>query len=407
MSDASLNPSIRPGEENAGGRHLGSAPVWIGLGFGALIVAGVMYAVTSRMQSSEETASAPEIPKSQSEPAENMVEGALLSAIETDEVNAAVETQASEQAATTLSLTTPAVPSVPAVSEALSERKKFLQEQRKQAWQDEALAQQSSTVIVVGDLTSSANKQPAQPSVPPLLQSTNEPRLPSELLNRLAGQGAVPPDSQTKKQNFLADEDQSAAWLKHTRQVDISPFTLKTGTVIPGILISGLSSDLPGTVVAQVAENVRDSATGRYILIPQGAKLYGAYDSNVDYGQNRALVAWERIIFPDASTLELGRMAGADRSGYAGFKDKVNNHYVKLFLQTFLMSAIQAVPAKLSDSTSGDDEFSKIAATNYAQASGKLVERNLAVQPTIRIRPGYQFIVMVNKDILFPGPYNG
>lgn len=136
--------------------------------------------------------------------------------------------------------------------------------------------------------------------------------------------------------------------------------------------------------------------------------MYGTYDSRISYGQNRALVAWDRIIFPDASTLELGRMQGSDGSGYSGFRDQVRNHYLKLFGQTFLLSAIQALPAQMSDtpgSARADDEFGKIAAANYSKMGEKLIDRNLSIQPSIRIRPGYRFTIVVNRDILFTGAY--
>ena len=111
----------------------------------------------------------------------------------------------------------------------------------------------------------------------------------------------------------------------------LTPYSLQAGFVIPAIMLSGINSELPGQVMAQVSRNVYDTPTGRYLLIPQGSRLIGSYNSGIQYGQSRILMAWQRIVFPDGRTLDLGAMPGADQAGYAGFHDQVNNHYFRLF----------------------------------------------------------------------------
>ena len=122
----------------------------------------------------------------------------------------------------------------------------------------------------------------------------------------------------------------------------LSPFEVKAGTYITAALETGIDSDLPGSIKAQVSENVYDTVSGNYILIPQGAKIIGQYDSKVSFGQNRALVVWNRIIFPDGSSIDLEKMSGVDISGYAGFSDKLNNHYLKIYGNAVLLSLMGA-----------------------------------------------------------------
>ena len=114
-----------------------------------------------------------------------------------------------------------------------------------------------------------------------------------------------------------------------------TPYMLRACFVIPATLISGINSDLPGQIVAQVSQNVYDTPVGRYLLVPQGSRLIGSYDSKVAYGQGRVLVAWQRIVFPDGKALDMGAMPGSDGAGYAGLADKTNNHYLRIFGSAF------------------------------------------------------------------------
>jgi len=186
------------------------------------------------------------------------------------------------------------------------------------------------------------------------------------------------------------------------------------GTIIPAVMLSGINSDLPGMITAQVSLNVRDTATGRHLLIPQGVKLIGTYDNRIAMGQRRVLVAWHRLQFPDASVIEIGNMPGADVGGYAGFGAAVDNHYLRIFGNAFLLSMISAGTAvALADTTTSDEltarEIRRAEATEeiteqWAQLGRKMIERNLTIQPTLTVGPGYRFSVFVNKDLILE-PY--
>ena len=193
------------------------------------------------------------------------------------------------------------------------------------------------------------------------------------------------------------------------------PLELKTGSVIPGVMLTGINSDLPGNMIAQVAQNVYDTATGLNLLIPQGARLYGIYDSRVVYGQQRVLIAWNRLIFPDGSSISLGAMPGADMAGMAGFNDNVDNHYARIFGSDLMMSLVSGGMAYAldgaNDSTETDngtrmtDEMTASLAQQLGQTTTTLLQRNLSIKPTLEIRPGYQFNIVVTKDVIFREPY--
>ncbi|PTR05608.1 type IV secretion system protein VirB10 [Nitrosospira sp. Nsp5] len=193
-----------------------------------------------------------------------------------------------------------------------------------------------------------------------------------------------------------------------------SPYAVQTTFVIPAILISGINSSLPGKIFGQVSQDVYDTATGKYLLIPQGTKLEGEYSSDVAYGQASVLVAWQRLVFPDGKTMDIGAMPGSNSAGYAGFADQVNNHYLRLFGTAILMSAITAGVA-LSQSqnqvagTFGAPTTSSVLSATLGQQLGRvmtqMISRNLNISPTLEIRPGYRFNVTVTKDMVFARPY--
>jgi type IV secretion system protein VirB10 len=221
-----------------------------------------------------------------------------------------------------------------------------------------------------------------------------------------AGSGYAQANAQNAKRDFLNQVPIPDDYLKYGRADAISPYEVKAGTVIPANMVSGINSDLPGLLLAQVSENIYDSATGSFLLIPQGAKLIGTYDNGVTFGQSRILVGWQRIIYPDGSSLDLGRMPGADESGYAGLKDKVDNHLVRLFSQALLLSIFSAgVQLGQPQSASGNNiNSSQIVAAAIAQQMGELgteiVRRNMDIAPTLEVRPGLSFNVMVTKDMV-------
>lgn len=193
-----------------------------------------------------------------------------------------------------------------------------------------------------------------------------------------------------------------------------SPYAVLTTSVIPATLITGINSSLPGKIFGQVSQDVFDTATGKYLLIPQGTKLEGEYSSEVAYGQASVLVAWQRLVFPDGKTMDIGAMPGSTGAGYAGFTDQVNNHYARLFGTAILMSAISAGVA-LSQSrnqiagTFGAPTTSSVLSATLGQQLGRvitqMISKNLNISPTLEIRPGYRFNVTVTKDMVLARPY--
>ena len=215
-------------------------------------------------------------------------------------------------------------------------------------------------------------------------------------------------NNQSKNMPFLKQKN-SFEYLDSKKTKQLSPYEIKTGTLIPGVMISGINSDLPGLIKGQVRENIYDTATGKHLLIPQGTTLIGRYSANVGYGQNRALIAWNRLIFPDGQTVNIGSMNGMDSAGYAGFEDEVDNHYFKVFGSAFLLTLLNGdmtvSKGKLIIKSENTDTQRK--ETAIEKAASKIIERQLDIPPTITIRPGYKFNIFVTKDmILEPLPYS-
>jgi type IV secretion system protein VirB10 len=211
---------------------------------------------------------------------------------------------------------------------------------------------------------------------------------------------AAIPAGQQRKLDFSRSDGGTVN--PHALEAAPSPWTLSAGTVIPASLITGLNSDLPGTVLAQVTENVLDSATGRVVLVPQGARLVGSYDSVVAYGQRRALVVWKRIVFPDGSSIELDKMPATDGAGYAGVTDKVDSHTWRL-LKGIALSTLLGVGTQIGLGSGESDLVRAIreaAQQNAARAGDQITVKNLDVQPTITVRPGFKLLVMVDKDLV-------
>lgn len=180
-----------------------------------------------------------------------------------------------------------------------------------------------------------------------------------------------------------------------------SPFILQAGAVIPAALITGIRSDLPGQISAQVTQNVFDSPTGRILLIPQGARLVGEYDSEVVAGQSRVLLAWDRLILPGGRSIRLDRQPGADASGMAGLEDKVDNHWGRM-LRAALISSLLGVGTELVSGGDGDLVRALRAGVQDGtnEAARRVVERELSVPPTLTIRPGFAFRVIVTRDLI-------
>jgi len=185
-----------------------------------------------------------------------------------------------------------------------------------------------------------------------------------------------------------------------------SPYVIQAGTVIPAALITGIRSDLPGQITAQVTEAVYDSPTGQYLLIPQGAKLIGQYDSSVAFGQSRILLVWTRIIMPDGNSIVLERQPGADTQGYAGLEDEVDNHWGMLF-KAAVLSTLLSVGAEAGTSQDENNLVQAIrsgASNSISQTGQQIVQRQLNIQPTLTIRPGFPVRVIVTRDLVL-APY--
>jgi type IV secretory pathway VirB10-like protein len=199
-----------------------------------------------------------------------------------------------------------------------------------------------------------------------------------------------------------------------TRQDDPSPFELHAGSVIPATLVTGINADLPGTIVGQVRDDVFDSVTGQYLLIPRGTKLVGAYDSRIQQGQRRVLVAWTRLLYPDGSSLDLSGMAGTDPAGYAGFGANVDDHLSKTIDSALLLSIISAgaqlSQPQRSSTVNGVADVGQTIAGAIGQQIGntsiQLTQRQLEIPPTLEVPPGYIFDVLVDRDIVLSSPYN-
>ncbi|KQX19193.1 conjugal transfer protein TrbI [Sphingomonas sp. Root50] len=209
------------------------------------------------------------------------------------------------------------------------------------------------------------------------------------------------PNGQQTKADFQRRVDRGGDINPHALMPAASPYLVSAGSVIAASLITGLNSDLPGLVTAQISQNVYDSPTGSILLIPQGARLVGSYDSVVAFGQKRALVVWQRIIWPDGSSMQIDNAPATDPSGYAGLVDKVDFH-TWMLLKGVVLSTLLGVSSQLALSGQSDlvQAIRESTQDNVARAGDQITQRNLGVQPTITIRPGGPVRLLVHKDLI-------
>jgi type IV secretion system protein VirB10 len=242
--------------------------------------------------------------------------------------------------------------------------------------------------------------------------------LPATLAQTLGGGGTnddyASQNMQAGKETFLhsAGPSQPDDYLHSIRTAPLSRYEIKAGWEIPAVLEQSLNSDLPGELKALMTSNVYDTAIGVYLLIPQGSRLIGQYDSHISYGQDGVQVIWSRIIFPDASTIDLNGMEGLDIHGNAGLRDKVDHHYRRVLgfsVLTSMFTAAFAISQQRNQSVLVNPSAGQIAAGSVgqelSQTGAQITRRNLNVQPTIKVPAGYRFSVRVNRDILFEAPY--
>ncbi|WP_224761457.1 TrbI/VirB10 family protein [Brevundimonas aurantiaca] len=218
--------------------------------------------------------------------------------------------------------------------------------------------------------------------------------------SRLALDPDRDPNSQQRKLDFIGQQATGGTANSHALQTPTSPWQVMAGTVIAASLITGLNSGLPGLVTAQVTENVYDTVTGRTLLIPQGSRLVGSYDSVVAFGQSRALLVWQRIILPDGASIRIDNLPATDAAGYAGLEDRVDYHTWRL-LKGVALSTLLGVGTELtledeSDLVRAVRESSQQSAS---QAGQQIVTKNLDIQPTITVRPGWPLRVVVHSDL--------
>lgn len=218
---------------------------------------------------------------------------------------------------------------------------------------------------------------------------------------------AMPPPAETAqgdqaaKRAFMAQASNQRTVSVERTVAPASPNIVQAGNIVPAALITGIRSDLPGQITAQVTTNVYDSPTGRILLIPQGARLIGEYDSEIAAGQTRVLLAWDRLILPDGRSIVLERQPGADPAGFGGLQDRVNQHWGNL-LKAAAVSTLLGVGAELG--ADSEDDLTRAlrrgSQDTINQTGQQIVRRQLNVQPTLTIRPGYPLRVVITRDLV-------
>jgi len=220
-------------------------------------------------------------------------------------------------------------------------------------------------------------------------------------------------NDQDQKGDFRQHNKEESEYLGREREAARGRYEVKAGWLIPAVLEQQLNSDLPGLIRALVRENVYDTVTGKYILIPAGSTLVGIYNSHVGYGQKALQAVWRRVIFPDGSSLSLGGFEGDDSEGAAGFRDQVDNHWGRIFSGALLTSLFaagieisQGQNSSVLTQPSYGQQIGQAVGQQVGQVGVEVTRRNQNIQPTIIVRPGYRFFVRVEKDLLFKGPYS-
>jgi len=287
------------------------------------------------------------------------------------------------------------------------------------------LAAQGQSPTTGGDPEQQRRDQESEAArISHLFASTNGREVRPPAATATGGERFMPPNATSTSEDGSAQNAQDRKLAFVNASVDrrtvspdrvsrsASPYIVQAGTVIPGALITGIRSDLPGQVTAQVTENLYDTPTGRFLLVPQGAKLIGNYDSQVSFGQSRVLLVWTRLIMPNGRSIVLERQPGADGAGYAGLEDQVDNHWGELF-KAAALSTFLAVGTELgagSDTNSNDSAIIQAlrhgASDSLNQAGQQVVRRSLNIQPTLTISPGFPVRVIVNRDLVLE-PYRG
>lgn len=303
------------------------------------------------------------------------------------------------------SVTTPAIDTAPtgaSTSSAQTDREAERRVQERQRRMAELEAARLSKLFA-GTAVSDQEPPPQPPSA--AQGAAPSPSGQEDSARASAGDADVGANGQDRKLAFV-----SAAGGPRTvdrLQAPASPYVVQAGTLISAALVTGIRSDLPGQILGQVTENVYDSSTGRYLLIPQGSKLIGAYDSQITFGQSRVLLVWTRLILPDGQSVTLERQPGADAQGFSGLRDKVDEHWGAL-LKGALLSTLLSVGSEAGTSGQENNLIQAIrrgASDSISQTGNQVVRRQLNVQPTLKIRPGFPVRVIVSRDLVL-APYS-
>jgi type IV secretion system protein VirB10 len=294
-------------------------------------------------------------------------------------------------------------------------RRKLLDQQRKEQDQalDSPLVFPGAKPVLATSGSGSATPPTTMPVMPMLARAGDPFGLAGALGNGVPGGpnggGGILANHQSEKEAFRSQAAAIEPYLSKPLLQPLSAYELKAGSIIPGALVTAINTDLPGEVIGQVTENVYDSVSGNYLLIPQGSHLLGKYQSLISNGQNRALLVWQRLIYPNGNSIVLDGMAGTDQIGQSGLADQVDYHLDKLAEAAVLSTAIAFAGnlARDRQSTNGNSSGDVIGDTVAQQADRigeKFIDRELDVQPTITIRSGWPLRVLVNKDMILE-PY--
>lgn len=275
--------------------------------------------------------------------------------------------------------------------------------------EEQRLAQQAIQAKESGVFFRIENRQGTAEAVENVQESRTQLAAVASLdANRLALDPERDRNNQQRKLDFLNQRDTGGIYNPHVLQTPVSPYQVMAGSVIAASLITGINSELPGLVAAQVTENVYDTVTGRTLLIPQGARLIGTYDSVIAFGQSRALLVWRRIVLPDGSSIEIDNLPATDTAGYAGLEDEVDHHTWRL-IKGIALATLLGVGTELS---LGSDESDLVRAIrestqrNVNRAGQRITEKNLNIQPTVTVRPGWPLRIVVHRDLVLR-PYPG
>ncbi len=267
-------------------------------------------------------------------------------------------------------------------------------EAARQRAEQEQDAARTSTMFLGGSSVGAG----AMPSLPGLAMATPDATTPQ---SPAQPDGAAAQTDQTAKRAFMAQASNQRTVSVERLTAPASPNIVQAGSIIPAALITGIRSDLPGQITAQVTVNVYDSITGRILLIPQGARLIGEYDSEVAAGQTRVLLAWDRLLLPDGRSIILERQPGTDATGFAGLQDRVNQHWGNL-LKAAAISTLLGVSAELG--ADSEDNLTRAlrrgSQDTINQTGQQIVRRQTGVQPTLTIRPGHPLRVVLTRDLV-------